>query len=80
MTDLKPMGMNNTDRELGILRAEVDHLKKDLDEVKQDVKEILKSINQDQGGKATLFKLLAAASAIGSLVGTAFGILIKLFA
>jgi hypothetical protein len=71
------MGINNTERELGILRAEVDHLKEDVKEVKADVKEILEVLNRDKGGKAALFKLLAAASAVGTIFGSAITIIFR---
>lgn len=83
-TSLTPMGVSHTDRELGILRAEVDHLKEDIKEVKSEVKEIkadvrilISKFDQTDGGKAALWKLLMLVSTVSGVVSAAVTVIFK---
>lgn len=69
------LSRNNTDRELGILRTEVDHLKKEVEEVKTDVKEILKKLNEQEGAKKVISFIMGA---LGVIIGALVTVLVKL--
>lgn len=66
----------NTDRELGILRSDVDHLKEKVDEVYSDVKHIRTKLDQKDGASKLLTIM---ASIVGGVAGAAIALISKFF-
>lgn len=64
------------DREIGILRTEVDHIKEDVKEIKGDVKTLLHNQSQRDGSKKTLAII---ASIVSAVISVAVSVISKLF-
>jgi len=61
--------MNETERALGHLEADVDSLKKDMSQMKIDLRNILATLNQAKGGWKLIIAVGAIAGALGALLG-----------